>query len=724
MTRKILPTDHGPNDGSRDMAHAIAELAEQVPPAIAALAAIAYDWRWSFEPRAAALFAALDPATWRRVANPRYVIEVASPHRLEALARDARYVEELQAVEADFFATPHRTMRGPGDGTRPVAYFCSEFAIHATLPIYGGGLGVLAGDLAKAASDVALPFVGIGLAYRQGYFQQRLDPEGWQHEYWIDSTFDRLPMVRVSGGDGGVLSVTVPIRGRDVHAHVWRLDVAHVRLYLLDTDREDNDVVDRWITARLYVGDRHTRLTQYAMLGIGGVRALAALGITPALFHLNEGHAAFGGYERIRERMAAGATFDEAVAAVRDATVFTTHTPVPAGNEAYAVPEVESVLGHHLDAIPVVRERLHDLARVRPGDQSEALGITPLALRTSRAANGVSRLHGAVARAMWQPLFAAPTVDAVPIGHVTNGVHVGTWMAPAMQALLDGHLGAGWRGWAADDARWEGILAIPDRELWQVRSTLRAWLVAYARTRSVQDRLSRGEMPEYVEQAAQVFDPNVLTIGFARRVATYKRLYLLARFPERNLKLLADATMPIQFVVAGKAHPADQEAKNTLHAIFGAKAIPNVGRRVVFLENYDLQMALRLVAGVDVWLNLPRPPLEASGTSGMKVAMNGGLNLSVLDGWWAEAFDGENGWGIDSPAGDHHAQDDRDAATVLDLIEHEVRPLFYERNADGIPVRWVARTKHALRTLVPQFTAERMLREYVEQMYASPAAAG
>ncbi len=717
MTPGKVPDGNGPNDGSRDMARAIAELAEQVPPALAPLAPIAYDYRWSWEPRTAALFEALDPATWRRVANPRYVIEVAPPHRLEALARQSDYVAELQAVEAALFASTRPAMTVPGMDAKPVAYFCSEFAIHAALPIYGGGLGVLAGDLLKAASDLALPMVGVGLAYRQGYFQQRLDAAGWQHEYWIDCAFDRLPMVRVSDADGSPLTVTVPIRGRDVHANVWRLDLAHVRLYLLDTDREDNEAIDRWITARLYVGDRHTRLTQYAMLGIGGVRALTALGIAPGLVHLNEGHAAFGSYERIRGLMEAGAGFEDAVAAVRRATVFTTHTPVPAGNEGYGVDEVEAVLGRYFDGFPAPRQQLHALARVHPGDGSEAIAITPLALRTSRAANGVSRLHGAVARAMWQPMWSDRAVDDVPIGHVTNGVHVGTWMAPAMQALLDAHLGAGWRRWRADDARWDGLTTIPDAALWRVRCDLRAWLVDFARTRSVEDRLSRGDSREYVEQAVGVFDPNALTIGFARRVATYKRLYLLARYPDRNLRLLADESMPIQFVVAGKAHPQDQEAKNTLHAIFGAKAIPNVGRRVVFLENYDLHMALRLVAGADLWLNLPRPPLEASGTSGMKVALNGGLNLSILDGWWAEAFDGENGWGIDSPEAEHAVQDDRDAAAVVDLIEHAVRPLFYERDADGVPVRWLARTKHALRTLVPRFTAERMLREYVEEMY-------
>jgi starch phosphorylase len=705
-------------DGEADLAKGIADLAEQLPSRLAPLASIAYDYAWTWQPGAASLFAEIDEATWRRECNPRYVIEVAAPRRLQALARQSAYVERVRAVRAALGARRARPdATGPFSRERPVAYFCSEFGIHCSLPIYGGGLGILAGDLLKAASDLCVPMVGIGLAYRQGYFHQRLDPAGWQHEFWVDCAFDRRPMALVTGVGGQPITITVPIRGRDVRAQVWRLDVGRVPLYLLDTDRGDNNTIDRWITSRLYVGDRHTRLAQYAMLGIGGVRALAALGIRPGLVHLNEGHAALGGLERARCLMAAGASADAALAAVRRDTVFTTHTPVPAGNEGYGDWELDAVLGGFFATMDVPRPVLHDLGRVNPGDNGEPVAITPLALRTSRAANGVSRLHGEVARTMWQPLWRDRAAADVPIGHVTNGVHTGTWMASPMRALLDRHLGPDWQSWPADDPRWDALKAVPDREVWEVRGLLRQSLVEYARAKSVRDRLGRGEPPEYVEQAAQMFDPDVLTIGFARRVATYKRLFLLSRFPERNLRLLADATMPIQFVLAGKAHPQDQEAKNALHEIFAVKGAPNVGRRVVFLEDYDLHIAPRIVSGVDVWLNLPRPPLEASGTSGMKVTLNGGLNLSVLDGWWAEAFDGENGWGIASPAGDVHAQDDHDATAVLDLIENEVRPLFYGRGADGIPGGWVRKVKHAMRTLVPRFTAERMLREYVLGMY-------
>jgi len=705
-------------DGRRDIARMIAELGEQLPAEIAPLARLAYNYRWVWQPGAAALFRDIDESTWRRVSNPRYLIEVAAPHRLRELARQESYVARVGAAAAALAADLGRPpCAGPFSAERPVAYFCSEFAVHSSLPVYGGGLGVLAGDLLKAASDLALPMVGVGLAYRQGYFHQRLDAGGWQHEYWLDCAFDRMPAVRVTGPDGRPLTVTIGIRGREVHVQVWRIDVGRVALYLLDTDRDDNHPIDRWITSRLYVGDRHTRLAQYAVLGIGGMRMLTALGIRPALVHLNEGHAALSSFERLRERIAAGNSIEESLASVRHETVFTTHTPVAAGNEGYGESEVEPILGGFLDGLGLPRARFYDFNRMHPNDPA-GIAITPLALRTSRASNGVSRRHGAVARAMWQPLWGDRSVDDVPIGHVTNGVHTGSWMAAPMQALFDRHLGSDWRSRTVDDPRWDRILAIPDAELWEVRRTLRAALVEYARIRSIHDRLSRGEEPGYVDQASQVFDPDVLTVGFARRVATYKRLHLLSRFPERNLRLLVDGSMPMQIVVAGKAHPQDQDAKKTLHEIFEIKSAPNVGRRVVYLEDYDLHMAPRIVAGVDLWLNLPRPPLEASGTSGMKVTLNGGLNLSVLDGWWAEAFDGTNGWGITSPDGDPAAQDDHDAAAVLDLLEREVLPLFYERAAGEIPEGWLRKMKHAMRTLIPRFTADRMLREYVATLYA------
>jgi starch phosphorylase len=713
----------GPHDGRRDLERAIAALAERLPGPLSALARVAYNYRWSWMEGAAALFNEIDPLLWQRSAgNTRWVIESATPARLRQLAERPDFVARVEhcatLLDADL-KRPHVDERL--NPQHPIAYFCSEFGIHSSLPIYGGGLGILAGDILKAASDLTLPFAGVGLLYRYGYFRQRLDAAGWQHEYWTPTDIERLPAALVTGANDEPFTVRLVIRDRSVTVQVWRLDVGRVPLYLLDTDRPDNDPRDRWITARLYVGDRETRLAQYAVLGIGGARVLREIGIQPALVHLNEGHAALSGLERLRQACSGQQQrFVQALAELRAQTVFTTHTPVPAGNEAYTVEEIEAVLARFIDDLGLSRTQLFDLGRVVPGED-EPLNLTALALRLSGAANGVSRRHGEVARAMWAPLFPEHAPGRVPITHVTNGVHTFTWMAVEMQALLDRHLGTRWRERVDDPAVWEGIETIPAAELWSVRCQLRSLLVERAREQSIRDRLARGESPDYVGAAARVFDPSVLTIGFARRVATYKRLYLLARRPEQGLlRLLDDGRPPIQIIIAGKAHPQDNVAKEALRDAFQYKREQLVARRVIFLEDYDLQMAPCLVAGVDLWLNLPRPPMEASGTSGMKVVLNGGLNLSVLDGWWAEAFDGSNGWAIESIDADPYTQDDHDAARLFSLLEDEVVPLFYDRDANGLPLGWIQRLKASMRTLVPRFSAERMLREYLATLYAQP----
>lgn len=714
-----------PGDGTRDVVQAIAVLAERLPEPLLPLARAAFNYAWSWIPHAGEPFRELGPALWRRSGcNPRWVIEAAAPHRLRQLADDPSFVASVveQAARLDAYLT-RPVAPGPIPRARPVAYFCSEFAVHGSLPLYGGGLGVLAGDLLKAASDAGLPMVGVGLLYREGYFHQRLDLSGWQHEYWTAADFEHLPVVPVTYPDGRPLAVPVAIRGRDVLVRVWRADVGRVPLYLLDTDHEDNQTIDRWITARLYIGDRHTRLAQYAVLGVGGARVLEAMGIRPSLVHLNEGHAALSGIERMAALVADGRSEEEALARVRDETVFTTHTPVAAGNEWYSVGEVEPVLGGYAERSGIPRASFYDLGRFHPGDPFEQVAITPLALRTSRAANGVSQRHGEVARRMWEQLWPDRSEADVPIGHVTNGVHVPTWTASAMQDLLDRHLVTDWRTRIPDPAVWEAIRSVPDEELWQTRRALRTRLVEYVREKSVLDRLSRGESPEYVEAAARVFDPEALTIGFARRVATYKRLHLLVRQLDRGLRMLADQARPIQVVIAGKAHPADDEAKQTLRALLEARRAPHVGSRIAFLEDYDLPMAQRVVAGIDVWLNFPRPPLEASGTSGMKVVLNGGLNLSVLDGWWCEGWDGETGWAIASEGGDPDAQDEHDSRVAFDLLENEVIPEFYARDQNGLPRRWLARVKTSMERLAPRFSAARMLQDYVATMYATGAPA-
>jgi starch phosphorylase len=708
-------------DGRRDIARAIAELGERVPKPLLPLARLAYNYRWSWVSGAAALFRTIDPQLWRQSGcNPRAVIAAAAPHRFAELASQGEYVDTLRNLDAFIEADLGRPWRQASiSPERPVAYFCSEFGVHCSLPLYGGGLGILAGDMLKAASDAALPMVGVGLLYRQGYFRQRMDIEGWQHEYWTATNFEQLPMVRVTGPDERPITVHLVMRERTVHIHVWRVDVGRVPLYLLDTDCDDNHPIDRWITARLYIGDHETRLAQYAVLGIGGVRALDALGIRPGLVHLNEGHGALSSRERLRRLLAEGLSFEEALPRLRQATVFTTHTPVPAGNESYSQAEVEPVLGDFIDDLGLPRRTYFDLGRVVPGDDQEPNNITALALRTSRTTNAVSRRHGEVARAMWHGLWRERPEAEVPIGYVTNGVHTTTWMSAPMQALLDRHLGPDWRTYRSDAAFWARIDSIPAADLWAVRTSLRNTFIEYVREQSIRNRLERGEPPAYVEAAARAFDPNVLTVGFARRMATYKRFYLLNRYPERGPRLLNGST-PIQLVVAGKAHPQDQDAKDALHTFFQIKHVPDVGRRVIFLEDYDLHKAPRIVAGVDLWLNLPRPPLEASGTSGMKVTLNGGLNLSVLDGWWEEAFDGENGWAIASPQANAQTQDDHDATALLEILEREVIPLFYDRDADGIPQGWVRRMKAAMRTLIPRFSAERMVRDYIETVYTPP----
>ncbi|HEY8514081.1 MAG TPA: alpha-glucan family phosphorylase [Candidatus Binatia bacterium] len=708
-------------DGRRDVERAIAVLAERLPEPLVALARVAYDYSWTWALGGPQLFRTIDPTLWiRSGGNPRWLIEAVAPHRLRELAGDAGFLarlgEQEQRLEAQR-ARPSRTI-GVVGAERPVAYFCSEFAVHATLPLYGGGLGVLAGDVLKAASDTALPMVGIGLLYRQGYFHQRLDLSGWQHESWVATDFERHPLVRVTTDDGRPLTVSVEIRNRHVQVQIWRADIGRVPLYLLDTDFEPNATIDRWITARLYVGDRHTRLAQYAVLGVGGVRALAALGVRPGLLHLNEGHAALANVERLAALVADGRDVDDALEVVRAGSVFTTHTPVAAGNEWYAMEEVEPVLGCYIDRCGLPRDRMYGFGRFRAEDQHEPMNITPLALRTSRKSIGVSRRHGEVARVMWQPLWSEREISEVPIEHVTNGVHTTSWMSRRMQSLLDRYLTPGWRERVAEPETWEPVAQIPSRELWETRRALRAHLVGFVRDKSVRDRLSHGEPPSYVEQAAQVFDEDTLTIGFGRRVATYKRLHLLMHRLERGLRLLDDAAAPIQIVIAGKAHPADDEAKQTLRRLLEVRRMPNVGRRIAFLEDYDLDIARRLVAGVDLWLNLPRPPYEASGTSGMKVVLNGGLNLSVLDGWWCEAYEPDVGWAIESPPGDLHTQDDHDALVLFDLLEHEVVPEFYERGADGIPERWLAKVRASLQRLAPRFSAQRMVEEYASVLYA------
>jgi starch phosphorylase len=705
-------------DGAEDVQRAIDELTERLPKPLAPLARLAYNYRWSWLPGGRELFAAVDGERFELcLQNPVRLLQEASSRALHRAAADGALLARAVDLEAQVQADLSRPATGGIDPDRPVVFLCAEYGIHVSLPIYSGGLGALAGDLLKEASDRAVPMVAVGLMYRKGYFRQRIDGGGWQHEYWLDTDPQRVPAARVLDGDGLPMTVELPIHDAVVAAHVWRVNVGRVPLFLLDTDISRNGPMERWITARLYEADPVTRLAQYILLGVGGMLALRQLGFKPGVIHLNEGHAALAPLAVASASMLEGQPAEEALAQARARTVFTTHTPVPAGNDSYPAEDLSRAIGRLAGDMRVPQEKVLELGRTHPEEVGEPFGVTQAALRMSRAANGVSRRHGEVARSMWAPLWPGTPDDRVPIGHVTNGVHVPTWIGDPMRELLDRHLGPDWLDHAAEPRTWEAVERIPDDELWGARQSQRRELVEFVRRRSAQDRLQRGDTREYVDAALRAFDDGALTIGFARRVATYKRLGLLTRDPDWTVSLLS-GEHPVQVVLAGKAHPRDEEAKHSLQHLFGLKSALVVGQHVVYLDDYDLATAAVLVRGCDVWLNLPRPPLEASGTSGMKSAFNGGLQLSVLDGWWAEAYDGANGWALpgevmDDPA----AQDDRDTHLLHQLMDEQVVPAFYDRDDRGLPTAWLARMRASLRTIAPRFCATRMLAEYVEGPY-------
>ncbi len=706
------------NDGREDMRRAAEELAERLPDALAPLARLAYNYRWSWLPGGPELFASVDPDRFALTnQNPVRLLQEASAGALRRAAANRELLERAAAIEAQVKADLDRPPYPSIDPARPVAFLCAEYGLHVSLPVYSGGLGALAGDLLKEASDCAVPLVAVGLMYRKGYFRQRIDAGGWQHEYWVDTDPQRLPAALVTGAGDAPLTIEVPIYDADVTAQIWRVDVGRIPLFLLDTDLPENGAVERWITARLYESDEHIRLAQYVLLGAGGVRALTALGFEPGVIHLNEGHAMLAPVQLAGQELHSGQELAVGLAAARERTVFTTHTPVPAGNDTYPPEQVQDAIGRLLGQLGLPVEEVLALGRTDPEDTDEDFGVTQAALRMSRAANGVSRRHGEVAREMWQPLWPELSVDEVPIGYVTNGVHVPTWIGTPIRELLDRHLGEGWMTHAAEPDTWAAVDQISDADLWAARELQRTHLVEQVRSRSATDRLLRGDSRDYVDAAAMAFDPHTLTLGFARRVATYKRLDLLTRDPEWTLELLG-GKQPVQVVLAGKAHPRDEDAKRVLKRLFGMKVAEIIGQRVVFLDDYDLASAAWLVRGCDVWLNVPRPPLEASGTSGMKSVINGGLQLSVLDGWWAEGYDGDNGWAIPGEVDDdHQAQDERDVIELHRLLDEEVVPEFYDRDSAGLPTAWIARIRASLRTLGPRFSATRMLSEYLSGPY-------
>ncbi len=705
----------------------------QLPKPLDPLRTLAWNYWWSWSVDGPAVFRDLAPDIWEECEqNPRLLLSRTSGYRLTQMAADPVFVERVHTL-ADRF---NRYMQGSrianvsnhqgssrSSAEHPVAYFCAEFGVHNSLPLYSGGLGILAGDHLKSASDLGLPLVGVGLLYRYGYFRQRLRRDGWQEEHYGETHPDELPIHKLNDGDGTPLTIDLSIRGRTVYAQVWRADVGRIQLYLLDTNIPENHEIDRLVTGHLYGGDRETRVVQEMLLGIGGMRLLRKLNIEPGVFHLNEGHSAFLTLELTRELIQkTGLRFVEAAKQVRDLCVFTTHTPVAAGNDEFDGDLVAKCFGSGYEReLGLSHDEFLALGRIDPTNPKENFGLTPLAIRMSRSTNGVSRKHGEVSRALWQKLWPERTIDQIPITHITNGVHAPTWVAPVIESLYQKHVGEDWREQIGNKTRWtQGVAAITDEELWFAHSLLKERLIAFIRQRSFQARQERAESAEYTESARSMFDPEVLTIGFARRIAGYKRWGLLLSDPQRLLRIVTQVDRPVQFVFAGKAHPQDQGAKLILQQVAQWKYDQRIWNRAVFLQDYDQEIARQLVQSVDVWLNVPRRPLEASGTSGEKVAMNGGLNLSVLDGWWLEGYDGSNGFAVggSSEGADVNRVDAGDAESLYQVLEQQVIPLYYDRGDDGLPHKWISMMNRSIATLVPEFNSNRMVQEYANRIYS------
>ena len=697
-------------------------LAQRVPPVFDRLLALARNLWWTWHPEARALFEALGaPRDGSVFDNPVQVLLEAPAEGLAARAQDkaflARYEAVVKAFDIEMSASPERTTWAARlEG--PISYFSAEFGVHTSLPIYSGGLGVLAGDVAKEASDLDLPLVGVGFMYPQGYFRQTVRADGWQEEHY--ESFDRAlalaaPACAISGQ---ACAVALDLPDRRVQAAVWRVGVGRVPLYLMDTDLEENPAYDRALSARLYGGDQEFRLRQEILLGIGGVRLLRALGVAPAVWHANEGHSAFMMIERVRELVEAGRRVEQAVDEVRASTVFTTHTPVAAGHDAFPLALIEKYLAAYWPALGLDRDRFLALG-LHSGGPDTAFNMTALALRLSGRRNAVSRRHGEVSRRMWRGLWPDVAEAAVPIVSITNGVHLPSWVAPEMADLYREYLGPRWLERHDDPETWLRLDEVPDGRLWEVHVTLKRRLLATLRERA--RRLwAAGREAGLVAAAGALLDPDALTLGFARRFAAYKRATLLFRDSARLRSLLTDVQRPVQVIFAGKAHPADEAGKQALQAVYRAAADPPCAGRIAFVEDYDMRVARLLVQGVDVWLNTPRPPLEASGTSGQKAALNGVPNLSILDGWWLEAHDGTNGWafgGRGETSGDEDEADRHDADALYRALESQVVPLFHSAPARGVPSGWVAAMRRSIQTVAPRFSARRMVKDYVDRCY-------
>jgi len=700
----------------------------ELPDNLLALDKLSQNYFWSWNTEGATLFREIDSRLWEKCEqNPRLFLKEASDLRLWQIANDAGYVEKLNVFYSKFENYISQKPESFGRVTKenPAAYFCAEYGVHNSLPIYSGGLGILAGDHLKSASDMNVPLVAVGLMYRFGYFRQKLSHNGWQEEKYLDSFENELALSPVSDENGERVTVMVHMRGRSVYAQAWLARVGRISLYLLDTNVEENQEIDRLITGHLYGGDTETRVVQEKVLGIGGVRLLRKLGVEPSVYHLNEGHSAFLTLELAREFLEKNenSTFTDAAATTKQNCVFTTHTPVEAGNDSFSPDLIEACFDeNYIKALKISKEELFALGRTREDDTTEWFGMTPLALKMTRSANGVSEKHGEVSRDLWLKMYPEGTKNAdVPITFITNGVHAPTWIAPAFQRLYEKNIGTDWAETLKDEMKWrEAIEQIPDAEIWKTHRLLKQLLISFVRERvfstqtGLRDTINENENPQIL------FDADVLTIGFARRVAAYKRWNLLMTDLERLLKLVDDAKRPVQFVFAGKAHPQDRVAKTILQNLMSIDNKSKWQTRAVFIEDYDQEVARYLVQGVDVWLNVPRRPLEASGTSGQKVSMNGGLNLSILDGWWIEGYNAENGYAIGAlrdETDDEKTNDAEDAEALYSVLETEVVPDYYEKDASGLQTKWIRKMKNSLFTLTYQFSSDRMLKDYIERIY-------
>src|SRR6267143_2192173 len=698
-----------------------------LPATLEPLRELSFNLWWTWEPAARRLFRELDPELWNRTNhNPVRMLQLSRQSRLEELAQDKNFLRELKQVFQDFEKYLGRRdtygKTGPGAAIKnPIAYFSAEFGFHESIPNYSGGLGILAGDHCKSASDLDLNFVAIGLLYRHGYFKQEIDKEGIQHAVSLNQNFHHLPIKEVRSGASNLL-VSVRLLDREVWAKIWELRVGRISIYLLDTDIAENKADDRRITAELYGGDLEMRIRQEIVLGIGGVKALTALGIEAEVFHMNEGHSAFLALERIRLNVAEKKLdFYSALQVVAAANVFTTHTPVPAGNDSFPRDMMRKYFGHFAKDLNIPFDELFSFGQTRV-DPTDPFSMTILALRLSRHANGVSKMHGDVSRALWKDVWTGVPVHEMPITSITNGVHTKTWMAPEFSALYRKHLGD-WEEHLTEEDFWRRVMDIPDAQLWDTHQKLKLRLVDFVRERVRRRRERIGESPESIRKVNRILDPEILTVGFARRFATYKRGTLLFSDKERLKRLLNDATRPVQFIFAGKAHPRDEAGKALMQEVYKFSREAGFENRVVFLEDYDSYIARRLVQGVDLWLNNPLRPMEASGTSGMKCAPNGGINLSVLDGWWHEGFNGTNGWAIAAEISDGtvELQNGVDSNSLYQLLENQIIPLYYAKPDGKLPLAWLQLMRESIRSVTPVFNTHRMVKEYTERLYI-PAA--